>query len=148
MKSSGNLPIFRLICSLRRLVGTPYRSARSESSSAFRPLTRRILPSMRSSGMMSAMMSSFPRGKIAPPARVRKRPRPVFSSATAAPLPRMSHHEVVVGKTGGYGGKRSEDARGVKPELPINYYNYTLGRVMPSPSSSFRVFRGISSKVF
>jgi len=51
MKSDGNLELFRLICSLNRLVGTPKREAKSESSMTFCPRMRKIRETMDSMEM-------------------------------------------------------------------------------------------------
>jgi len=48
MKSAGNLCWFRRTCSLRRRVSTPYRAARSRSSSTRWPRRMTIAPEMRS----------------------------------------------------------------------------------------------------
>lgn len=54
MKSSGNLRRFRLTCSLRRLVDTPYISARSLSSMTRRPRIKKIRLSIPSTGTKGA----------------------------------------------------------------------------------------------
>src|SRR5690349_19005718 len=42
MKSAGKRSMFRLTCSTKRFVSTPYRSARSSSSMTCRPRTTRM----------------------------------------------------------------------------------------------------------
>ncbi len=59
IKSSGNLPIFRLTAWLRTLVSTPYISARSRSNMARSPRTRIIFLTMASLTMIAFVFSGI-----------------------------------------------------------------------------------------
>jgi hypothetical protein len=59
MKSAGKRSRLRLICSLKRLVGTPYSAAKSASSSTFWPRSSRMRWTTVSSGNGAAAGPDF-----------------------------------------------------------------------------------------
>ena len=57
-KSGGNRAAFRFTCTFRRLTGTPYRAARSESRMALYPRRIGIARSTRSTGTRLVVLTS------------------------------------------------------------------------------------------